>query len=67
MTAWGILTTKADKHGLPDELSIKGNENYYAVDGTCRRTVSSPSLRFTDSTQPICLIQTILFLKRYSL
>ena len=36
MTAWGILSTKAEIPGLPDELSLYSNENYYSMDGVCR-------------------------------
>jgi len=36
MTAWGILSTKAEIPGLPDELSLYSNENYYSTDGICR-------------------------------
>jgi hypothetical protein len=36
MTAWGILSTKAEIPGTPDELSLYSSENYYAVEGTCR-------------------------------
>lgn len=34
MTAWGILVTKADTPGMPDELSLYSTENYYV--GPCR-------------------------------
>jgi len=36
MTAWGLLVTRADIPGLPDELSLYSNENYYATAGECR-------------------------------
>lgn len=36
MTAWGILSTKADIPSVPDELSLYSSENYYAQDGVCR-------------------------------
>jgi hypothetical protein len=36
MTAWGLLVTRADIPGLPDELSLYSDENYYATAGECR-------------------------------
>lgn len=37
MTAWGILETKADTTGCPDELSIYSSEGYYQKDCRMRR------------------------------
>ena len=36
MIAWGVLTTKAESPGMPDELSIYACEGYYSLDSDCR-------------------------------
>lgn len=37
MIAWGVLTTKSDQPGCPDELSIYSSEGYYQDEGRLRR------------------------------
>ncbi|MCI0514853.1 hypothetical protein L0128_16690, partial [candidate division KSB1 bacterium] len=37
MTAWGLLLTRADIPGLPDELSLYSTEGYYVKDCRLRR------------------------------
>jgi hypothetical protein len=39
MVAWGILVTKSDIPGLPDELSIYSSEGYYVANCRMRRHV----------------------------
>jgi hypothetical protein len=37
MTAWGILVTKSDVPGMPDELSFYSSESYYSPGNRLRR------------------------------
>ena len=36
MTAWGIVVTKAETPGLPEELSLYSTENYRSAEGVAR-------------------------------
>ncbi|HOX38728.1 MAG TPA: hypothetical protein PL033_12130 [Candidatus Brocadiia bacterium] len=40
MTAWGVVTTKSDLQGAPDELSIYSTEGYYRGDASRLRRFS---------------------------
>jgi hypothetical protein len=40
LTAWGIVVTRSDLPGVPDELSIYSTEHYYQGDGTRLRRFS---------------------------
>jgi hypothetical protein len=37
MTTWGILVTRSDVLGMPDELSLYSSEAYYSPDNRLRR------------------------------
>ena len=37
MTAWGVLVTRSDQEGAPDELSVYSSEGYYQQRGRLRR------------------------------